>query len=89
MQIRLIVDDILKASTTLTNAQIGKLLVSVCKSQLKLSRVEYIPKEDEVFLWKSFEKSRLIAERVSNHSILQNKIRWEKVKKKENNNENN
>jgi len=89
MQIRLIVDDILKASTTLTNAQIGKLLVSVCKSQLKLSRVEYTPKEDEVFLWKSFEKSRLIAEKVSNHSILQNKIRWDKAKKKEINNENN
>lgn len=85
MKIRLIVDDILKASTTLSNAEIGKLLVNVCKSQLKLSRVEYTPKENEKFLWDSFEKSKLISEAVNKKATILANARWNKIKKEKNN----
>ena len=80
MKIRLIVDDILKASTELTDAQIGKLLINVCKSQLKLSKVDYIPKENERFLWDSFAKSRLISEAVNKKATSLAKARWSKIK---------
>ena len=82
MKIRLVADDILKSSTTISKAKIGFMVVELCKSQLKGYNSKFTPSGEEKFLWDSFQKSKLIAEEISERSKILANARWNKERRK-------
>lgn len=76
MLIRINTKEVLIASTELTNAKIGKLLIEACKQQMNVNKEDYVPQGEEVFLWNSFTTSIKIANDISKKAKINANIRW-------------
>ena len=78
--IRVNIDDILKASTIITKAQIGNLLVEVCKFASNISGDEINANKEEKFLLNSLLKSLATSKHVAKRASEGSKARWSKEK---------